>query len=265
MSNPILQVSELGLALQEKPILRRVSFRVDRGQHVAIIGPNGAGKTTLLKSIGRLLRATEGQVMLAGKNLDHYDRRALAREVSYVPQASDQQIVFTVEAFLHMARYAHLTGFGQFTAADHAAVQSAATRTGIAAFLDRPLNTLSGGERQAVYIAAALAQAAPLLLLDEPTTFLDYRHQDKLLAVLDSVHRDDGKTLITVTHDLNQGALRADHVVALRDGTVAFQGPPDAVMTGENLEALYELPFAFVEHPETGSRWVLPAGRGDAS
>ena len=265
MSDPILQVSRVGLTLQEMSILHDVSFRVHRGQHVAIIGPNGAGKTTLLKCIGRLLPATDGQVTLAGKNLDRYDRRALAREVSYVPQAADQQIVYTVEAFLHMARYAHLTGFGQFTEADHAAVRSAATRTGVGPFLDRPLNTLSGGERQAVYIAAALAQASPLLLLDEPTTFLDYRHQDKLLAVLDSVHRDDGKTLITVTHDLNQGALHADHVLALRDGTVAFQGPPDEVITGENLEALYDLPFAFASHPETGARWVLPAGRGDAS
>jgi iron complex transport system ATP-binding protein len=261
----MLRVAGLGVTVRDKAILHDVSFDVARGQHVAVIGPNGAGKTTLLRCIGRLLSPTAGSIHLGSSDVADRDQRSLAREMAYVPQASDQQIVYTVEAFLLMARYAHLSGWGQFSEQDHAAVAAAASRTGVTEFLARPLNTLSGGERQAVYIAAALAQEAPLLLLDEPTTFLDYRHQESLIAVLESVHREDGKTLITVTHDLNQGAMRADHVVALREGTVAFQGAPDDVITAERLEALYDLPFTFVTHPETGARWVLPAGRGGAA
>lgn len=259
MSGSVLEVANLGLTLQGKAILRDVSFSVHAGQHVAIIGPNGAGKTSLLRCLGRLIDSNEGSILLSGKALERYDRRALAREVAYVPQAADDSIAYTVEAFLLMARYAHLSGVGQFTARDREVVHHAAARTQTTTFLDRPLHTLSGGERQAVYIAAALAQESPVLLLDEPTTFLDYRHQEKLLALLDQVHREDGKTLLTVTHDLNQGALRADHVIALRAGAVAFQGSPAEVLNEEKLAALYELPFAFVTHPETGARWVLPA------
>ena len=184
--------------------------------------------------------------------------------MSYVPQADTQAVPFTVEQFVLMGRYPYLSPFSPVGRADREAVREAMALTGTAAFADRLLGTLSGGERQKVYIAAALAQGAPIMLLDEPTTFLDYHHQDEIRELLARTAATTGRTTVSVTHDVNRAALESDRIVALRDGRVVFDGRPEEIMRPDVLQRIYATPFLLVAHPETGLPMIVPraASRG---
>ena len=262
-THDIIRIDRFCFSFGRKPILDNVSFNVVRGESLAIIGPNGAGKTTLLKSLDSLFDGVAGTVQsgnieLDGRPLADYSRRQLARLVSYVPQADGHVAPFSVEQFITMARYPHLSPFAPAAERDLAVVRETMEQTDTARFADRRLDSLSGGERQTVYIAAAIAQGAKIMLLDEPTTFLDYRHQDEVRRLLAQAASNADLTMISVTHDVNRAALESDRIVALREGRVAFIGRPRDLMNTDTLEKIYDTPFLMVEHPTADLPVVVP-------
>jgi len=256
--NTVIDVRDFGFCIGGAEILRNVSFRVARGRYVAIVGPNGAGKTTLLKCIGRIYRGGVGRIEIFGRPVENYRQKELARRISYVPQADGHVSPFTVEQFVMMGRYPHLSPFSTIGREDRRVVRQVLERTATAGFADRLLGTLSGGERQTVFIAAALAQGAEVLLLDEPTTFLDYRHQVAIRRLLAEANRS-GMTIVTVTHDLNHAVLESDRIVALHQGSVIFDGPAAGVMKPDVLRRIYDTPFTLVAHPQSAIPVIVPA------
>ena len=213
--NPVLEITNFSFRIGAKKILRDVTFSVAKGEYLSIVGPNGAGKTTLLKCIDRIHRGGSGQIAVYGRPLESYRQRDLARHLSYVPQADGRVFPFTVEQFVLMGRYPHLNAFSSIAHEDRKTVLEVMERARISPFAHRRLDTLSGGERQKVYIAAALAQGAQVLLLDEPTTFLDYRHQAEIRDLLAEINRNSGVTIVAVTHDVNRAAMDSHRIVAL--------------------------------------------------
>lgn len=262
MSTPAIDITGLRYAIGTTLILDDVSFRVGPGQYVSIIGPNGAGKTSLIRCINRLARAQDGRVHIFGQSLSDYTQRDLAKVISYVPQADARYFPFTVYEFVLMGRYPHLSPFSSVGPKDRAKVDEALELTGATAFAERSLQTLSGGERQSVFIAAALAQGARILLLDEPTTFLDYKHQVQVLTLLRRLNQQQDITIVAVTHDVNSGVLTSDRVLALKDGRVAFDGTPSDLIEKGVLENVYETSFELVPRGGTRTPIVVPAGDG---
>jgi iron complex transport system ATP-binding protein len=259
MSDAILEVCHLHWSYDpSRTVLRDVSLIVRRGERVALIGPNGAGKTTLIKCLNGLLRPTQGEVRLMGRPVASYKTRALARLAAYVPQPMGSGLPFRVRDFVMMGRYPHWSMLSNVSAADRRAVDRALTITGTQVFADRYHATLSGGERQKVMLAAALAQESELLLLDEPSAFLDPGHQHEIDGILLTVSRQRGVTIVSATHDLNRAALANDRIVGIRDGAIVCDASPAAALAPEILDRLYGTRFATVLHPETGLPMVLP-------
>ena len=231
----------------ETRILGPVDLEVRRGECLVVVGPNGAGKTTLLRLISGLMAATSGEIFWREAPLASMSRRALAKRIAYVPQVRPSRIPLSVEQLVLLGRYPHLSRFqmgpgkGDFEAA-HRAIE----QVGIGRLRTRPIELLSGGERQAAFIAAALAQEAELLVLDEPTTHLDPSHQRDIAGLIRTFQRDLGRTVLAATHDLNFASLIADRVVALRRGEILACEPPSAVMRPELLQRLFAAPFKVV-------------------
>jgi iron complex transport system ATP-binding protein len=214
------------------------------GECLGLVGPNGAGKTSLLRLLAGLLRPTAGTVELAGRPLATWPARARARHIAYVPQLRPVAVPLTAGQILLSARYPYLTATRLAPAdSDFAAVRDAARQVGVEPLLERPIDELSGGERQAVYIAAALAQQTEILLLDEPTTHLDAGNRRRVASLLLAVRRRATHTLVVATHDLRFAGRLCDRVVALRDGLVVEHGTPAQVLRPDVLERLFDAPF----------------------
>ncbi|MBN2450351.1 MAG: ABC transporter ATP-binding protein [Lentisphaeria bacterium] len=258
MSTPAVEVQGLSYAIGAARILDGVSFLVEAGSYLSIVGPNGAGKSTLLKCLNRIITGAAGRILIQGRSLADYSQTDLAIQVGYVPQGGADDVPFSVYEFVMMGRYPHLSAFTSPTADDECRVAEALDLAGASSLANRDYGTLSGGEKQRVLIAAALAQDARILLLDEPTTFLDPRHQHDILRLLARLNRDSGVTILAVTHDLNAAALSSDRVLALRGGAVVFHGSPCALMDAAVLRRLYEQEFHFVSHPVNGCSLVVP-------
>ena len=258
MSDAVIEIENFSFSFGKKRILRDVSLAVRGGEFLSIIGPNGAGKTTLIKCIDRILTGGAGVIKIDGVPIERFTQKDLAKLIGYVPQADGRDLPFTVHEFVMMGRYPHLSPFSTIKASDENVVHQALTVTGTVEFNDRLLGTLSGGERQKVFIAAALAQEAKILLLDEPTTFLDYKHQGEVQALLKHLNKGAGVTIVSVTHDINAAALTSDRIVALKHGSVVFSGPAGKLMNNEVLEAIYDKPFLFTRHPQTDMPIVVP-------
>jgi ABC-type cobalamin/Fe3+-siderophores transport system ATPase subunit len=237
-----IQIEGLALKLGGVSILEDVSFSVAQGEYVSIIGPNGAGKTTLLRCLLGMYSYT-GSAQINGIECSAQDNRELARQVSYVPQTHDIEFPLSVYDFVMMGRYPYLSALSPAQKRDEEAVERALEITGTAQFIDRTLRTLSGGERQKVYIAAALAQETPIMLLDEPATFLDWRHQSEVMTLLKKINTECGATILAVNHDLNSAAHWSDRIVALKDGQTFSTGSPQELIQPEPLEALFETAF----------------------
>jgi iron complex transport system ATP-binding protein len=260
MSTPALRAECLSFAIGGKLILDGVSFEVACGEYFAVIGPNGAGKSTLLKCINRIWQGATGSISLGGASLTSYSQRELAKIAAYVPQAGGRQFPFTARQFVMMGRYPHLSPFTSVQRADVRAVDEALELTGTRQFEDRLVPTLSGGERQKLYLAAAVAQGTSMLLLDEPTTFLDPKHRAEITDVLRRLNREKEITIVAVTHDINSAALEADRVLALKEGRAVFSGTPAELMTEPVLEMVFDKRFLLIEHPSRGTPIVIPDG-----
>ncbi len=246
--------------------LGELSFAVQRGEILGVIGPNSAGKTTLIRLLTRVVRPSRGEIRFEGRSLADLSRAELARRVAVVPQEMPAALPFTVEQLVLLGRYPH--GPGRFfdTPGDLAAARAAMALTGVASLAGAPVESLSGGERQRVILARALAQEPALLILDEPTAHLDLRYQGECVALLRRVNREQGTTVLLVSHDLNLAAELADRLLLLAGGRLAALGTPGEVLEPARLEQAYGCPV-LVERSATSGRpfvqvaWPAAEGR----
>jgi iron complex transport system ATP-binding protein len=262
MASPILEVEGLSVQIDGTTILDDVSLTIGAGELLSIIGPNGAGKSTLIRCLDGLVTPDRGVIRVKGRPLGSLTRRELARIVSYVPQTGAPAFQFSVGTFVEMGRYPHLGSWAAMGAEDVAAVQAAFAMTETDHLVDRSMASLSGGERQRVFVAAALAQGGSVLLLDEPTTYLDYRHQVQIVDLLERLHRDRGMTIIAATHDLNRTVPVSDTVLALREGRVVLHGPAVLVFDCDRLAAIYDTEFRLIPAGTGSPPLVMPAVNG---
>jgi iron complex transport system ATP-binding protein len=250
---PLLNVDNVSFRYDGQWVLRGIDFEVEKGDFLGIIGPNGSGKTTLLRVIDGILAPQEGAVLLEGTEIGKLRREALARSVAVVPQYSALAFPFSVEEVVLMGRAPHLGRWRFEGDEDRLIARKAMEMTDTLGLSARDMESLSGGERQRVLIARALAQEPRLMLLDEPTAFLDIRHQVDFFDRIRSLNRDRGLTVIAVTHDINLAAHYCDRIILLKDGRIEAAGPVDAVITEENIRKAYETRVMVDRHPGTGS------------
>lgn len=244
-------------------VLDDLDVTVPDGGFTVIVGPNGCGKSTLLRALGRLLPHRAGQVLLDGRELGSYRTREIARRIAVLPQSPQTPGAITVTDLVTRGRFPYQSLLRQWSPEDDRAVADALAQVGLADSGDRLVEELSGGQRQRVWIAMSLAQETPILLLDEPTTYLDIAHQLDVLDLCAQLHRD-GRTLVAVLHDLNLAARYATHVIAMREGRIHAQGTPDQVITVDVLREVFDLDARVLPDPETGRPLVIPRDRRPA-
>ena len=252
---------DLELAYDRRVVAEQLRLAVPDDSFTVIVGPNACGKTTLLRALARLLKPRRGGVYLDGELITSRPSKEVARELGLLPQSSTAPDGITVADLVARGRYPHQRMLRQWSRDDERAVAGALAATRVDDLADRIVDELSGGQRQRVWLAMALAQETPILLLDEPTTFLDIAHQVEVMDLCAQLH-GGGRTLVAVLHDLNQACRYATHLVAMRDGAIVAEGPPGEIVTAELVEAVFGLPCRIVEDPEAGTPLVIPRGRG---
>lgn len=260
-----LRGNAMTLAYERRTISRELTVDVPDNSFTAVIGPNACGKSTLLRALSRLLRPTVGAVLLDGTDIHRRPAREVAKTLGLLPQSSVAPDGIAVAELVSRGRYPHQGLLRQWSREDERVVAESMAATGVTDLADRPVAELSGGQRQRVWLAMALAQQTPLLLLDEPTTYLDIAHQIDILDLCARLHEEEGRTLVAVLHDLNHAARYATHLIAMRDGQVVATGPPEEVVTAALVEEVFGLPCRVVDDPETGTPLVVPAGRHRAA
>jgi ABC-type cobalamin/Fe3+-siderophores transport system ATPase subunit len=239
-----------------------LTVAIPDGKFTAIIGPNGCGKSTLLRTLSRLMKPMHGQVWLDGNEIHRFATKEVARRVGLLAQNSTAPGDISVAELVARGRYPHQPMFSRWREEDSQAVERALKATNIEDLADQPVDTLSGGQRQRAWIAMVLAQETSILLLDEPTTWLDISHQIDLLELLRDLNQKQGYTLAAVLHDLNQACRYATHLIALRDGKIIAEGAPTEIVTPELIEAIYGLRCMIIEDPVAHTPLVVPLGRG---
>lgn len=247
--------------LRRHPVLDQVSVNVERGTVVGLLGPNGSGKTTLLRILSGMVTPQSGHVVLNGQPMLSFTRRGLARQIAVVPQETYSTFDFTVLDIVLMGRYPHLGVFELEGADDLEIARAALAATDTSALETRMFATLSGGEKQRVVIASALAQAANLLLLDEPTSSLDLGYQFEIASILRRLNRERAATMVVSTHDLNFAAALCGRVVLLKEGRVIADGATEEILTASNVRALYGMDADVTFHERAGHLTVVPIGR----
>jgi len=251
----------LTLGYGKKIVAEQLSVAIPDGHFTAIIGPNGCGKSTLLRTLSRLMTPTHGQVYLDGEQIQRYASKEVARRIGLLAQNATTPGDITVQELVSRGRYPHQPLFARWRKEDDAAVQRAMRATGVETLATQSVDTLSGGQRQRAWIAMVLAQETAIMLLDEPTTWLDISYQIDLLELLSELNREQGYTLAAVLHDLNQACRYATHLIALRDGKVVAQGAPKEIVTAELIEAVYGMRCMIIEDPVAQTPLVVPLGR----
>jgi len=257
-SAAVLQTRGLRFGYRGRPLFAGLDLSVAPGEMAALIGPNGSGKTTLLKLLSGALRPEAGQVILSGSPLADLSARERARRIGVVPQETSMTFDFTVIETVLMGRTAWLGLFGIEGPEDLAAARQAMESTGTAGFSHRLLSQLSGGERQLTVIARALAQAPRVLLLDEPTAFLDIRHRLEIYGLLRRLNADEGLTILTTSHDINLAARYCRRILLIKEGAIRADGAPADVFRPEILSEVYETPLAVVADAATGLPFAMP-------
>ncbi|MBZ6128969.1 MULTISPECIES: ABC transporter ATP-binding protein [Streptomyces] len=257
-----LTAQKITLRYGDRVVSTRLSLDVPDGSFTAVVGPNACGKSTLLRALVRLLRPTEGQVVLDGREVGSYPSKELARQVGFLPQDPLAPDDIKVRQLVSRGRFPHRTLLSPRSEQDESAVREAMAAAEVTELADRPVQELSGGQRQRVWIAMALAQETPYLLLDEPTSFLDITHQYQLLHLLARL-RDQGRTVVAVLHDINQACRFADHLVAMRDGKVVAEGSPGDIVDAALIKDVFDLPSVIVPDPVAGTPMVVPTLQGD--
>ena len=252
-----LRTDGLSVAYGQRPVLEELSVDIPDDAFTVIVGPNACGKSTLLRSLGRMLRPSEGRVLLDGREVAGLPAKEYARALGLLPQSAIAPEGMSVADLVGRGRYPHQGFFRQWSPRDEEAVTRAMTAASVSALADRPVDELSGGQRQRAWLAMALAQETPLLLLDEPTTYLDITHQLEVLDLARSLVAG-GRTVVAVLHELNLAFRYADHLVVMSDGRVVATGAPSDVVTPELMAEVYRLACRIVPDPVTGTPLVVP-------
>ena len=254
----LLELRDITASYGASQALFGVTLALEEGEVLALMGRNGMGKSTTLRAMAGLVSPDSGGVSLNGTPLPQMSRREIARALAFLPQSPILPEGITVRGLVERGRTPHLGSFRPMTATDRAVVDRALDRTGLTALAARRAATLSGGQRQRAFIAMTLAQDTPVLLLDEPTTFLDLPYQIEVLRLVRALNQDSGQTVVMVLHDINLACRFADRVVGIRAGQVLFDGTPEEVVTGTSLEALYGCPLTVIPLPDGRGPMVLP-------
>lgn len=261
VSQPRLRGEQLTLAYGKKTIAENLNVTIPDGHFTAIIGPNGCGKSTLLRTLSRLMTPSQGHVFLDGEHIQQYASKEVARRIGLLAQNATTPGDITVQELVARGRYPHQPLFTRWREEDERAVANAMRATGVTNLASQSVDTLSGGQRQRVWIAMVLAQETAIMLLDEPTTWLDISHQIDLLELLSELNRQQGYTLAAVLHDLNQACRYATHLIALKEGKIVAEGAPGEIVTAELIEQVYGLKCLIIEDPVAGTPLVVPLGR----
>jgi len=265
----VLEARNLTLKYHQRSVVDGLSVRIPEGRVTMIVGANACGKSTLLRGLARLLKPAAGAVTLDGRAIHTLPSRELARTLGLLPQHPTSPDGITVRDLVGRGRYPHQGFFRSWREGDLSphdlAVQRALEATGTLALAERDVDELSGGQRQRVWIAMALAQETEVLLLDEPTTFLDLAHQVEVLDLVTDLNRERGTTVAIVLHDLNLAARYADNVIAMKDGAVAAMGAPEDVVTEELVREVFGLESRVMPDPVSGTPLIVPIGRHHAT
>ncbi|WP_238083646.1 iron-enterobactin ABC transporter ATP-binding protein [Pseudescherichia vulneris] len=256
-----LRGDSLTLGYGKKVVADNLTVAIPDGHFTAIIGPNGCGKSTLLRTLSRLMTPNQGHVYLDGEQIQRFNSKEVARRIGLLAQNATTPGDITVQELVSRGRYPHQPLFTRWRQEDDRAVQRAMQATGVADLAMQSVDTLSGGQRQRAWIAMVLAQETAIMLLDEPTTWLDISYQIDVLELLSELNREQGYTLAAVLHDLNQACRYATHLIALRDGKMVAQGAPKEIVTAELIEAVYGLRCMIIEDPVAHTPLVVPLGR----
>ncbi len=258
---PTLHTENLRLGYGPVTIVNDLTVRIPEGLVTMIVGTNACGKSTLLRGLARLLAPTHGAVYLGGAPISSLRSKDVARELGLLPQSPVAPEGITVADLVGRGRYPHQGMFRRWSPEDDAAVARALQVTDTVELASRSVDELSGGQRQRVWIAMALAQRTPIMLLDEPTTFLDISHQVEVLDLLADLNTTDGTTVVIVMHDLNLAARYGDHLIAMKAGEIACEGAPSDILTAELVEDVFGIPSQIIPDPVSGTPMVVPIGR----
>ena len=256
-----LTASGLGLGYRHELVIEGLDVEIAPGAITAIVGPNGCGKSTLLRALARLMKPRSGAVHLDGQAIHSQPTKAVARVLGLLPQSPLAPEGIAVADLVSRGRSPHQGLFGSLSTADKAAIAEALEASDTAHLADRNVDELSGGQRQRVWIAMALAQQSDILLLDEPTTFLDVAHQVEVLDLLVDLNKQRGTTIVMVLHDLNLAARYADHLVAMKEGAIVAHGNPTEVVSAAMVKDVFGLDSTVIVDPVTGAPLVIPSGR----
>ena len=244
-----ISTKNLNISYGNLDIVKDLNLDIPKGKITTIIGSNGCGKSTILKTIARIIQPKSGDIFVNNINIKDQSPKELAKAVAVLPQSPQAPSGLTVEELIAYGRFPHQKGFGKMRKEDNDIVTWALQSTGIEEFRDRPIEALSGGQRQRAWIAMALAQQTDILILDEPTTYLDLAHQLEILKLLEELNRKQGTTIVMVIHELNNAARFADHIISVKKGKVICQGSAEEVMTKENLKELFNIDAEIVQDP----------------
>ncbi|WP_062242018.1 ABC transporter ATP-binding protein [Brevibacterium epidermidis] len=252
-----LIAENLDLAYDQRQIVSDLDVSIPDGKFSVIVGPNACGKSTLLRALARLLPPAKGTVLLDGNNIEKMKTKKIAQRLGLLPQSSIAPDGITVAELVSRGRHPHQSFLRQWTDADEAAVLSALRATNTEELSSRLVDELSGGQRQRVWVAMVLAQETSLLLLDEPTTFLDVAYQIELLDLFSQLNHEYGHTLVAVLHDLNQACRYADEIIAMKDGAIIAQGPPETIITSELVHEVFGIECTVIDDPVTGAPMIV--------
>jgi iron complex transport system ATP-binding protein len=253
-----LYAEELCIAYGDKAVVEGLSLRIPPGEITALVGANGSGKSTILKTMCRIMRPKNGAVYLDGKAIHTLSTKEVARQLAILPQNPEAPGRLMVHELISYGRFPHKKGFGMLTKKDREIIDGTLEIIGMTEFRDRTIDSLSGGQRQKIWIAMALAQETDILFLDEPTTFLDMAHQLEVLQLLEYLNHSQGRTIIMVVHDLNHAARYARYMIAIKKGRILYEGSPQEVMTPEMMEYVFGVKAKFLIDPVSGGPICIP-------
>lgn len=244
-----INTENLSISYGNLDIVKDLNLNIPKGKITTIIGANGCGKSTILKTIARILQAKSGAIYINGRNIQSESSKEIAKVMAVLPQGPQAPKGLTVEELVAYGRFPHQSGFGKIHKEDREIINWAIEVIGMTEYKERPIEALSGGQRQRVWIAMALAQETEILLLDEPTTYLDLTHQLEILKLLEELNKKQGRTIVMVIHELNNAARFADYMVGVKDGKIVCHGNPEHVMTKENLKNIFNIDAEVVKDP----------------
>ncbi len=260
MEKPLFLANNIIFHYNHHTVIDEITFTVNHGEFIGIIGPNGAGKSTILRLLAGFLRPNKGFITFSGRNLDEYERRELAQNIATLPQATDTPFSFTVEEFILMGRYPHAHEGFLYEKKEIEFIEDIMENMEISHLHGRRIDTLSEGERQKVFLSQCLAQDPKALLLDEPVSHLDIRHQIQTFDLLEKLH-NEGLTIIMVLHDLNLAAEFCSRIILISKGRINADGDPKSVLTFQNIEKVYDTVVIVKENPLSGKPFVVPVSK----